>query len=519
MNDLLDLLGRASARPTSARFVTARGTRDTSFGEMWEMSGRAATAIERSPQRTPLAGLLTPSPEMIACFVGCLRAGRDFVSMPLPGRGQSAAAYAAQTRVILELSGAEEVIVEAASAPGFAGAPSEIGGRLSIAEAIVASGEGARPARDRAPGDIVQFSSGTTGAPKGVRLSTAAVGASVEATLDAIEVGHADVSCQWVPLSHDMGLIGGLLGTWARMGRYVCLGPELFLVRPTLWMETCAAHRATVTTAPTFAYQILARQLDRAPAMDLGALRVAIVGAEPVGAETLRAFARSALRHGFDERAFCPAYGLAEATLTVSILAPSEPWSTARVDVAGRQTEVVSCGRVLRSVEVLAPEQARGPGPILIRGASVCQELVPHRPRRDDGWLDTGDLGALAGGELLVTGRSDDMLCIAGRNVFAWELEQEAARCAGVRPGNCVAVADGQGRYVVMFEPQGDAAPRDALLDVRRRLAGFAGVGPSGVGCLPRGRLPKTPSGKIQRNTLRAELDRYVGTCCDFQEF
>jgi acyl-CoA synthetase (AMP-forming)/AMP-acid ligase II len=523
--DLIDLLGRASARPSLARFVTSRGARETSFGELWSMSTRAASAIERSAPGSPIAGLMTPSPEMIACFVGCLRAGRDFVSMPMRGRGQSAEAHLSQIRTILDLSGAAEVIVEAASASIFAASP-ELPQRLRVAEALVESGDESLRPPDHAPGALVQFSSGTTGAPKGVRVNTSAIGVSVQATLDALDARPGDVSCLFAPLSHDMGLIGGLLGSWvlplhtgSASSRYVCLSPELFLVRPAVWMETCASHRATITAAPTFAYQLVARQLDRVSTLDLRSLRACIVGAEPIGADTLRQFALAARRHGFDERALCPAYGLAEATLAVTLVRPVEPWSTATIDVEGRRTEVVSCGRAIGSMEVRAPERERGPGSILVRGTSVCDGFVPPLDRWVDGWLDTGDRGALAGGELLVTGRSDDMLCVAGRNLFAWELEQEAARCSGVRPGSCVAVPDGQGRYVVLFEALGAVTPHDVVVEVRRRLANLAGVGPSGVGCLRTGEVPRTPSGKIRRNSVRAALHSYVDVCLSFQEF
>jgi acyl-CoA synthetase (AMP-forming)/AMP-acid ligase II len=529
-DDILDLLGRASAHPTSVHFVTARGARETSFGEIWSMSTRAASAIARSGSGAPLAGVMTPSPGMVACFIGSLRAGSDFVSIPLPGRGQSAGAYAAQVRTILDLAGVERLVVEAAYAPILGAALPELGERLLVAEALIEAGDAALRPRDHEPGSLIQFSSGTTGAPKGVRLSTAAVGANVTASLEALEARPGEVFCFWVPLSHDMGLIGGLLTSWASCcatgtgappGKYVCISPELFLARPALWMEACATHRATITAAPTFAYQLLARHLPRSRPLDLSSLRACIVGAEPISAETLRQFEESARPHGFGELALCPAYGLAEATLAVSIVPPSQAWSTVHVDTDGRRIEHVSCGKTLRSIEVAAPELERGPGPILIRGASVCEGFVPPRGRRSDGWLDTGDLGAMTNGELLVTGRGDDLLCLAGRNLFAWELEREAAQCADVRSGNCVAVPDGRGRYVIFFEPVGSAEPgaRQALIDVRRRLAGFAGVGPSGVGCLPRGRLPKTPSGKIRRNSITADLAAYTADCTTFQEF
>jgi acyl-CoA synthetase (AMP-forming)/AMP-acid ligase II len=521
---IFELISAAERDRGYVRFVTPRGSQETSFADLWALSSHAAHAVRTRVPSGRVAGLLSPSAEAVASLIGCLRAGRDFVSMPLPGRGQDGLAYVLQLRTITEVCGAGAIVVEAAYCGLLESLSVRIGCPVIVAEDLASCTSSLRTDED--PGELIQFSSGTTGSPKGVRLSGAAIAASAEATVIALRIeARPEVFCGWVPLSHDMGLIGGLLATWVGSTRvpykYICISPELFMARPSMWMETCAANRATITAAPTFAYHVVSRHLARSATLDLTTLRAAIVGAEPIGAETLRLFASAASRHGLRETALCPAYGLAEATLAVSMVPPEEAWSTRTVSVDGQNSTYVSCGRILDCVTVAAPDISVGAGPIAVGGPAMCSGYVPSRIAPPTGWIDTGDLGVLAGGELFVTGRSDDLLCLAGRNMFAWELERAASTLPEVRAGACAAVTDGQGRYVVFFEPRGAEGSEleDVLTKVRRKLAAVAGIGPSAVGCLARGTLPKTPSGKIRRNSIAADLRNFVDSCLAYREF
>jgi acyl-CoA synthetase (AMP-forming)/AMP-acid ligase II len=524
---ILELLSMADRGQSHVQFVTPRGVRDTDFADLWSRSSRVAHAIRTTLPDGRVAGVLTPSGDMIACLVGSLRAGRDFVSLPLPARGQDGSAYMQQIQTIIEASGATTLLVEAAYSGVLQAHATVLPCPLVICESLL---DGSTKIRsDGEPGELIQFSSGTTGTPKGVRLSSTAIAASVEATLDALGIGGTpETFGGWVPLSHDMGLIGGLLGSWVGCTRtrpgykYICLSPELFSTRPAVWMETCATHGVTITAAPTFAYQIASRDLLRSPALHLTQLRAAIVGAEPIGPETLQAFASAGSRHGLRETALCPAYGLAEATLVVSLVPPGDGWKARTVSVDRQINSCVSCGRILDCVTVAAPDSGSEAGPIKIAGPAVCHGHIPPRAATKDEWLDTGDIGILADGELFVAGRSDDLVCVAGRNLFAWELEREASTLPDVRTGNCAVVADGRGRYVVLFETpsHGQAStPKDVFAQVRKRLSAFAGISPSGVGCLPRGSLPKTPSGKMRRNRIAAELGQFIDSCISYTEF
>jgi acyl-CoA synthetase (AMP-forming)/AMP-acid ligase II len=521
---ILERLARASECESSVRLVTPRGEHETTFGALWQLSSKMKRAFETSVPSGRVAGILTPAAEMIAGLVGCLRAGRDFVSLPLPGRGQDPLQYALQIQQIVEQSGAVAVMMEAVNEAALRPVFAPVNCPLLVSEQLAESAPADR-GRDWDPGELIQFSSGTTGTPKGVRLSGAAIGACVRGLLSALHTGEMgpEVFCSWIPLSHDMGLIGGLLTTWAGSTlcphRYVAISPELFVARPSLWLECCSEEAATVTTAPTFAYQIASRQLPRGPLLGLGKLRAAIVGAEPIAQETLRAFASAASGHGFREAALCPAYGLAEASLAVSMVPPEEYWSTRTVSVDGQTATYVSCGRVLDCVTVDAPDVSAGAGPIRVAGPALCSGFIPRRDLEP--WLDTRDLGVLAEGELVVIGRSDDLLCLAGRNLFAWELERAADGSPAIRAGNSAAVADGRGRYVLLFEPRSsdEGVGDDAVRDIRIRVAAVAGIGPSGVGCLPRGTLPKTPSGKMRRNRIAADLDKFIDSCVSYKEF
>jgi acyl-CoA synthetase (AMP-forming)/AMP-acid ligase II len=524
---VIERLSKHGAGHCRVQLITPAGARETSFRAMWDLSTRIAGHVQRELPPGRLAGVLTPSPETIGAFVGALRAGRDFVSLPLLGRGQDIAVYAQQLRAIVEAANVQAIVIEAAYEGLLQSLPAGFPCPVVAAERLAERASAGSLWGDPEPGDLIQFSSGTTGAPKGVRLSTGAIGASVEAMLDAIEVGGTpEAFCSWLPLSHDMGLIGGLFGTWVgcartRPGyRYVCISPELFLMRPMIWMETCSSIGATVTAAPTFAYHLLSRHLGRGPVLDLKSLRACIVGAEPIGAETLRGFAAAGSRHGFREAALCPGYGLAEVCLGVSMVPPGEPWSTREVVLEGVKASYVSCGRLFDCVRVDAPAPGAGAGPVRVTGAAACSGFLPERPGRSE-WIDTGDLGVLEGNELVICGRADDLVCVAGRNVFAWELERAASGVPHVRAGDCAALSDGRGRYVLLFESRGaDGADIEgALVEIRRRLASVAGIGPSGVGCLPRGAIAKTPSGKVQRNRMAAELARFTECCTAYREF
>jgi acyl-CoA synthetase (AMP-forming)/AMP-acid ligase II len=288
------------------------------------------------------------------------------------------------------------------------------------------------------------------------------------------------------------------------------MAPDRFTRRPALWLDACSELGATLTCSPNFGLDLVLRHAGLLPSStDLRPLRVVIVGSEPIRPSTLRQFARELAPTGFDETALCPAYGMAEATLAVSMVAPDEPWRAVAVpdDAVGDELEVVSCGSPLRGVEVRAPEAPAGAGPIAVRGATLLSGYLGETGSAlRDGWLETRDVGFVAEGDLFVLGRADDVIVVAGRKLYPEALELTVEVHPALRAGNCAAIPDDSGGYVVVAERSRSEPPPD-LAEVcrwaRRELATRHGVAPAAVTIVSPGTLPKTPSGKLQRQRLR----------------
>lgn len=518
---LLDLIEEGASRSSQVKFIGVSGEEVTSFSKLWDLSGEVACS-PKLRGATTIAGILTPSAGMIATLVGCLRNGVDFASLPLPATGQSRGAYAEQLAELARNVGATGVVIDRR----WRGVVGPLGDAISLLDPSELLGQ--RGAVGTRAGSLIQFSSGTTGQPKRVRLGCDEVGASVLAMVEALGMDADDRVCGWVPLSHDMGLIGAFFGSWVAAGRrtasgrhleYTCISPELFLARPLSWMEFCARANATITTAPAFAYQILGRRFETAETMDLSALRACLIGAEPISAKTLELFCQTGSRHGIRESSLCPGYGLAEATLVVSVVQPGTGWKTRGITSPVGVRDVVSCGRVLSCVDVRIGSEGDLPAEgseIELKGSAVSKDVLAST---NDGWHRTGDLGRIIDGELYITGRVDDLLHVHGRKLFAWEIERAAASTAYARPGRCVAVPT-DGSYVLFFEASGPDAPTTgALAEVRRALVAVLGVAPRAIGCVPRDSIPKTPSGKLRRRELGARQSEFVGACLQYAEF
>ena len=378
----------------------------------------------------------------------------------------------------------------------------------------------AGPVRAPEPRDtaFLQFSSGTTAAPKAVVVSHGALWANAEAIRAGLRAGRDDRAVSWLPLYHDMGLVGFLvvpvineIATWYQ-------SPMRFARAPVAWLRLISEVRATIAYAPNFAYGLLAARATDADvaALDLSAWRVAGCGAEPVHATTLRAFAERWCPAGFDERAFLPSYGLAESTLAVTLTPYGSGLRTLRLD---DDREVVSCGVPVAGTEVriLGPDAAwSGPGvegEICVRGASLADG---YHARPDEtarawagGWLRTGDCGLVRDGHLYVTGRLKDLILVNGINHHPHDIERVAGTVAGIRPGNVAAlpVRDGHTEGVRLVFSLARNADRDRVVDeVRRVVRRHLGLSLHDVRVV-RGDLPKTSSGKLRR-ARTAELLR-----------
>jgi acyl-CoA synthetase (AMP-forming)/AMP-acid ligase II len=508
MSDLSTVPGLLENAATGSGVVSflGRECEEVPVGELWRRSEHAGAYFLDTVGRDGVVALLMEtSLDCLVSLLGAWRAGITTLSLPYPARSAEPDAYRLELLDISRMAGVELVVLpERLAGIDLAGVVRMASFRECAAHP--------RRADVADPGEFVQFSSGSTGRPKGVRLSSSAIATNVMAMLDQI-APHAEgaITCSWLPLSHDMGLIGMCLAALASMGppwhgrRLVLMPPERIVARPSRWLQACSEFGASVTAAPNFALDLVVAHPGTVPAgVDLRQLKVLTVGSEPIRPDTLRRFAQAMAPLGLDEAALCPAYGMAEASLAVTMVRPDERWRSVVGGPAG--AEVVSCGVPLRCLEVRAPAGWEAAGPIAVRGTSLLTGYVGHAESPlDCGWLATSDLGFMDEGELLVVGRADDVLLIAGKKLSPIPLEETASRHEAVRPGNCAAISDGSGGYLIVAERRRASAGAempDACRWIRRELSVRGGVGPSAVIIVSPGSIPKTPSGKLQRKQL-----------------
>jgi fatty-acyl-CoA synthase len=403
-------------------------------------------------------------------------------------------------------------VTEPASSRGPATGPSEGGGALAV----------------------IQYTSGSTARPKGVRLTHSNVAAGLQAVTGSLNWTSNDVFGVWIPLFHDMGLFAALSSLAA--GSSICLWrPSDFVRRPLEWLASFAASPATVLPAPNFCYDLLvtaARGQPPPAGLDLSGWRVACNGAEPVQRRSLKAFGEVFERYGLAGTTLTPVYGMAEATLVVTAPAPGSVWHSIAVDrdslhigdgierrcdgAAGTRS-VVSCGRPAPSIGLRVARQDGAEctddvvGEVQITGPAVTSGYlgVPddEQPFTSDGWLRTGDLAFLHNGELHIVGRLKDMITVRGQNYYAEDVEEIVRTTPGVdRPRNAaITWSDGtQERMVVLLETAREgAAAGEVAVAARDRVRKLLGLDAIDVIPVPPATIPHTTSGKVQRQAAR----------------
>ncbi len=410
--------------------------------------------------------------------------------------------------------------------------------------ALAASGDDAAPPHTARSGDLalVQYTSGSTGRPKGVALSHANLLANVRAMGRALEVDARDVFVSWLPLYHDMGLIGAWLGSLYFAVPAAILSPLRFLARPESWLWAIHRRRATLSAAPNFAYELCVRKLEDADleGLDLSSWRIAVNGAEPVSPETLRRFAERFARFGFRQEALAPVYGLAECSVGLAFPPPGRgPWID-RVERAAltRRGEAQparsddaaafafpSCGRPLPGHQIRIVDETRREvgerrqGRLQFRGPSATLGYFRNEEQTrllfDGEWLESGDVAYAVSGEVFLTGRTKDLIIRAGRNVYPHEVEEAVGDLEGVRKG-CVAVfgsfdARAQTEKVVVLAETRvtEPAAREALATRIEEVATLLLDGPpDDVVLAPPHTVLKTSSGKIRRAACRELYDQ-----------
>ncbi len=541
LRTLPDALAEGAHADAGYCFTTSDGDRWRSYAELQDAAQRAAGALrDAGLRRADLIGLVIPDAEQfLTTLFGAAIAGLTPASIYPPSTTSDLPRYLELTAAILRASGARAVVTSRALLPSL-DALRRLCPELSLvlcAEDL--DGAIAEPDRRPALDDIafVQFTSGSTSSPKGVALTHANVSANIDAFLgpSAVAASHDDLGVSWLPLNHDMGLVGMALGALYTGRSCVLLPPEMFVRRPVEWLRAISRHRATVSFAPNFAYDLCVRRVKDVSGLDLSSWRVAGCGAEPIHPPTLAAFAEKFAPAGFRDTSFLPCYGLAEHVLAatfpprgrrprtevVSADGLAGPRIAVPHDGTGTAVALVSCGSALPGHRLqITGEDGRAVaerhvGEILLAGPSVMlgyykQDALTAQTIRD-GWLHTGDLGYLSGGELFVCGRAKDLIIVNGRKYHPQDLEWAVDALGGVRRGRVVAFgATERGhadRVVIVVEPSGTVAADVLTETIRREIGALFGLYVDEVAVVRSGTVGRTTSGKVQRAATKARYE------------
>ncbi len=544
------LLEEAAASPEAGLRFVARdeSARWLPWSTVRERAVRVAAGLAEIGVRPgERAALVYPtSPEFFDAFFGAVLAGAVPVPLYPPVRLGRLDEYHAATARMLRAAGAAVVLLHERVRKGFDGVLERYEPpRGAVALGALPAGRGPALGSDPDALALVQFSSGTTVDPKPVALTHRAVLAQTRILNgfwpDAPGLRHTGAS--WLPLYHDMGLIGCVLPALERPSVLTLVPPEAFVARPAIWLRTLSRYRATISPAPNFAFALATARIrdEELDGVDLSSWRVAPNGAEAISPGVLRAFRDRFSRWGLRPEVPTPVYGLSECALAVTFSDPARPFLARRFDrdalarggpVVERDDghEIVSVGRPVPGFEIEIRDDRRRSlpdgrvGRIWARGSSMMRGYLdlpgPTAEALRDGWLDTGDLGFVYAGELFLTGRAKDVVVLRGRNHDPGVIEAAVADVPGVREGRTVAASvldDDAGRETLLLivevagrTPAGERAALPArCADAVLRATGLV---VDRVAVVEPGALPRTSSGKVRRaETVRRLLDGRLG--------
>jgi fatty-acyl-CoA synthase len=524
----------------SVTFVNPTGADRVPFGQLHDEARSLAAALQRRGvwQGSHVALLGPTTRALYTAIEAVWLSGATLVVLPLPMRLGSIEEFAAQTRARMASADVDLLVVDPDLAPFIEPQPTDptMVGLNELFDDVtrmrIASADFDRPKDDPDTLAVLQFTSGSTADPKGVMMVNRTICANLDAIHIAAEVDTAtDVMVSWLPLYHDMGLVGFCMLPLSS-GIDVVLGaPQDFLGAPVRWLERLSEYGGTATAGPNFSWVLATRALRNATGLDLSRLRLALNGAEPVDPDTVEGFVAAATPFKMRPGAVFPAFGMAEVMIAGTFPKPLSGLRTDAVDRRVLETEryaaavapdangarrLALLGPPVPGLEirVVDPETGsarldREVGELEIRGTSVTPGYY-GRPDLTadlfhDGWLRTGDLAYQLDGELVMCGRIKDVIIVGGLNVFPEDVERAAATIDGVRAGNVIAFGvDGNGKegLVVVAETKGDdhLATRRS---VSQRVRAAIGLSPKDVVLVMPGSLPKTSSGKLQRSLCR----------------
>ena len=517
------------------------------YGALAKGAGRVAAGLRRAglAPGEAVAIMLPTGVDYFLAFMGVLVAGGVPAPLYPPGRPAQLEEHLRRHAAIVANSGAR-FLIAVAEAERFAKMLKSL---VASLQTVVTVADISEPAPDpapprRRPGDtaFLQYTSGSTGNPKGVVLSHANLLANIRAMGEALAVGPGDVMVSWLPLYHDMGLIGCWLGSLYHGVPLVIMSPLAFLARPERWLDAIQRHRGTISGSPNFAYELCLRRVseERLGELDLSSWRTAFNGAEAISPDTLDGFCDRFAAAGFARTAMMPVYGLAESSVGLAFpplgrgpvidrverdAFTGSGRALAAAEDDARALRFVNCGRPLPGHQIRIvdtgdqelPERREGRlqfrGPSATSGYLGDAEATARLFAGD--WLESGDLGYMSGGDVYITGRSKDVIIRGGRNIYPTEIEDAIGGLDGIRKGGVAVFASpdpksATERLIVLAETrkrQDDA--RDALRgEITALVTDLSGVPPDDVVLAGPRTVPKTSSGKIRRAASREFYER-----------
>lgn len=538
---MLSLVARIEAAadsPGVLHLASADTVVDVSWRQLHDEAVAMATALQaRGIGAGSHVAILGPTTRpLVTAIQATWLSGATLVLLPLPMRLSSIEEFVRHTRARMRRADTDLLLIDPELAAFVEPQPSDppiVGlDDLTVAASRVRDARYERPVDDLDRLAILQFTSGSTSEPKGVMLPHHVLGSNLDAINIAGQLQPDDVFVSWLPLYHDMGLVGMLIVPMTT-GRDLVLGaPQDFLGSPARWMQWLSDHRGTVTAGPNFSWVLATRALRRMDDLDLSPLRIALNGAEPVDPNTVDAFVAEASRFGMRAGAVFPAFGMAEVSIAGTFPLPLSGLRTDSVDRKVLESERYAApaprdatnarafailGKPVPGLEIRVVDPGTGKtlrerevGELEIRGSSVTPgyyedpEATAASFRGD--WLRTGDLAYLLRGELVLCGRIKDVIIIGGRNVFPEDVERAVAEVEGVRAGNVIAfsVDSGKGKEHMVVAAETKADDHAALRrQVHARATEAAGAPPHDIVLVGPGTLPKTSSGKLQRGLCR----------------
>ena len=486
-----------------------------------------------------LALVAETGPEFAACFFGAVYAGLWPVPLPLPTSFGGRDAYVDQLVVMLTSSDPQLFLYppELADYAEIAAAKRDVAARDWDSLAEVEPSAADLPVSTADEIGYLQYSSGSTRFPHGVAVTHRALLDNLHAHGLGVKVQDSDRCVSWLPWYHDMGLVGCMLSPVANQISVDYLKTEDFARRPLAWLDLISRNPGTTLSySPTFGYDICSRRMSSqtkaADRFDLSRWRIAGNGADMIRPDVMQAFVDSFADAGFKAQSFCPSYGLAEATLAVSIMPPGEGIRLELVEeseLSGvgtpaqerprRYRAIVNCGRAVEGMEIEIRDADgailadRSIGKVFCRGTSVMvgyfrDEESTRACLSGDGWLDTGDMGYLSNGYIFIVGRAKDMIIINGRNHWPQDIEWAVEQLPGFKSGDIAAFAitgpSGEETPAVLVHCRvSDPGERGRLRDdIRERVRAITGISPV-VELIPPRSLPRTSSGKLSRTKAR----------------